>query len=296
MEEPGLQQCAHRRAVDDLAGLPGVERQGHGAGGEPPGEFRSGEGRQQVLGGDRAAAFGPGGVGGQQRAVHGQPVQDEGPARFRGVDHGLGLGESFPALGRGVERVAQDEGLLGVEEGVGTPGGGGAGAACGQEGGGLAYGVSDPRDEAGPVRAGRGGLPREQRGEGDGVQRSAPRRGARGAEAVVADGRPVQDRDEEFRAARGQRHAQGAAVRLPRQPRLADPAAQQGLRAGRVGGGPRIRLLQRVVAGRRGGRSGQPGVGRRFGPARQFGRGGALLGDGCHGGFVAGTYGHRFAP
>lgn len=151
--------------------------------------------------------------------MHGHPVQREGTAQFGRIGAGLGLGETFAALGCGVQRVAEEEGLFGFEE-EGAVVVGGPGAPVGEEDGDIADGVGDPADEFGPDtvrcllrRAGRRrtllavrhavltavggppvavrGLPAQQRGEGDGIQRGGAGRGTfegGGAQAVPARG------------------------------------------------------------------------------------------------------------
>ncbi len=100
-----------------------------------------------------------------------------------------------------MQRVSQEERLLGGEEQVGA--GSGRGAAVGaclavaEEHGGAADGVGHARDEVGAVGSGIAGrLPREQRGERDRVHGRRRGRGAgrpREAEAVVSGGGPVAD-------------------------------------------------------------------------------------------------------
>lgn len=194
-----------------------MQRQRHGLVGK--GEDVPGEARGEPLGGYGLAALGPGGVGGDGGAVHRHPVEREGAAQFGRVGAGLGIGEALAALGCGVQRVAEEQGLFGFEE-EGAVVVGGAGASLGEEEGHVPYGVGDPADEFGavavrglrhfavrvrpftavrhtvlaavrgpPVAAVRG-LPAQQRGEGDGVQWGGGRGALEGgrAQAVPAGG------------------------------------------------------------------------------------------------------------
>lgn len=80
VEQPGVEEGPYLGAVREVPGLPGVQRQGCGALGET--ETGAGESREELVGGDRAAAFGPGRVHGQDRTVDGQPVEPEGAAEL----------------------------------------------------------------------------------------------------------------------------------------------------------------------------------------------------------------------
>ncbi len=269
VDQTGLGEGADLGAVEQVGGLPGVYGDGDGAGGRAQPCGVRGE---QLLGGGRAV-LGPGGVGGGQRPVDGEPVEREGAVDLGRVAAGLRLGESFAALGRGVEGVAEQQGLFGGEEEVGLGGVLRGAPPLFDEAGGVAYGVGHARDQVdrAPVAA----LAPDEDGDGGGVGG----RGAGGgvlqggcAEAVGPGGGPVVDGHEEGGAARGEGDAQGVALG-PREVVLPGPAAQQALRTGRVGGPQRVRVVERVGghapagrrAGARGGRvRGKAGVARGF--------------------------------
>ncbi len=80
VQQAGVAEGGDVRAIGEFACLPGVQGQGDGAVGER--EDVSGEAGGELLGGDGLAAFGPGGVGGEDGAVHGHPVEREGAAQF----------------------------------------------------------------------------------------------------------------------------------------------------------------------------------------------------------------------
>lgn len=117
VQQAGVEEGPDVGAVQELAGLPGVQGQGGGAGGE---REPFGEAGGELFRGDVTALFGPGGVGGQDGGVDGDPVEGESAVEFGRVEPGLRLGESFPALGGGVEGVAEQQGLFGGEEEVGV--------------------------------------------------------------------------------------------------------------------------------------------------------------------------------
>ncbi len=79
VEEAAVEEGADVGTVAEFAGLPGVEGQGHGAGGNRE-SLREAVG--ELFGGDGPALFGPGGVGGQEGGVDGEPVEGEGAVQF----------------------------------------------------------------------------------------------------------------------------------------------------------------------------------------------------------------------
>ncbi len=253
-----------------------MQRQGGGAG-------RQQGGVAEELGGDPVGALGEGGAGGEQLAVDGVPVQLEGAVQFGRVGGALGGAEAVAALGGGVHRVAEQQGLLGGEElGALGPAGrrGGAGAVVGEDVGGADHRVGDPGGEVGDLPGvgpvgGRGG---EQGRGGDGVHRGpvevSRRAGPEGgrAEPVPAGRRPVPDGGGEPGGAAEDGDPQ-VSVRAGRGAGLTGPAAQQGLHGGLFGGNGRVRVEQPV--GRdRGGDGGNAGGGNGGGGDSGHGTGG----------------------
>ncbi len=79
VQEPGVAEGGDGGALEQVAGLPGVQGKGGRAVGQrEPG----GEPAEEPGGGDGAAAFGPGGVGGEGGGFDGEPVQGEGAVQF----------------------------------------------------------------------------------------------------------------------------------------------------------------------------------------------------------------------
>lgn len=76
-EETGVEEGGYFTAVPGLAQLPGVQRQGRPAFGQR--QLGTGQAGGQQWGGDRAAAFGPGGVGSEDGGSDGEPVQGKEP-------------------------------------------------------------------------------------------------------------------------------------------------------------------------------------------------------------------------
>lgn len=147
--------------------------------------------------------------------------------QLRRVQPDFGVRESLPALRGGVQRVTEQERLLGGQEEVRLTGRLGAATTLRNEGGGPVYRIGDPADQLCAVALAR--LPAEEGGDGDGVGTWRADRSAfehRFAEPVPAGGRRVQDRDEQRDAAGVQGDAQcGPGGRG--QVGLPDPAAQQ---------------------------------------------------------------------
>ncbi len=104
-----LQQRRDGRAQGEFTGLPGVHRQRGRA------RWQGGRVAEQacgeLLGGERL-----GGVGGEELPVDGVPVQAEGAVGLRGVGGALRGREAVAALGCGMLRVAEQQGLFGAEE------------------------------------------------------------------------------------------------------------------------------------------------------------------------------------
>lgn len=227
-----------------FACLPGVERDRRGVCGDAKALGVAGH---EFRGRDRAAVVGPGRVGGQDGPVDGHPVEREGAVRLGRVEAGLGVGEAFAALGRGVERVAEEEGLLRGEEEVRFGGCGGVAPLYVDESGGPPYRVGHPGHHVGALVVVR--LPAQERGDGDGVGGGRAFGGLfqeGRAEAVPAGGGPVVDGDEQSGATGGERDAEGVPLRAG-QVAFADPAAEQVLDARRIGGTQRVRVVQGVL-------------------------------------------------
>lgn len=75
VQEPRVEEGGDGGALEEVAGLPGVQGKGGGAVGDAE---SGGEPAEQPFGGDETAAFGPGRVGGEDGGVHRGPVQGEG--------------------------------------------------------------------------------------------------------------------------------------------------------------------------------------------------------------------------
>ncbi len=106
VQESRVAEGGDAGALEEFAGLPGMQGKGGGVvgqrktGGEPAEELRRGDG---------AAALGPCGFGGECGGIDREPVQGKGAVEFGCVATGLGLGESFAALGVRLEGVAEEE-------------------------------------------------------------------------------------------------------------------------------------------------------------------------------------------
>lgn len=142
-QESRVEQGRRTWAVAYLARLPRVQRQGGISVGQ--GQLRSGEPGGEQPRGYSPAAFGPGGVGGEYGVGDRQPVQREGASRFGRVVADLGFRQALAALRGRVQRMPEQEGLLGGEEAVGSVGG--TVPAVAQEEGGATNGVGDTGDE-----------------------------------------------------------------------------------------------------------------------------------------------------
>ncbi len=272
VQPTGGEQLGHGGAQGEFAGLPGVQRQRGGAG------WQQARLAEKLLG----QLVGSGvhrRVGGEQCAVHGVPVQPEGAVQLGRVRHALRGSEAVPALRGRVQRVAEQQGLLGPQEGpVGRLG---RAAAVGEHVRRPDHRVGHPRRQVGdPARVGPlGGGARDQGRHGDGVhRRTRPPVGAHQghrAEAVPAAGRPVPDGYGELCGA-AQHRDQQLSVGHGLGAGLAHPAAQHALHSGLFGGHGGVGVEQRV------GRAGMVGL-LRYG-GRGSGEGGA---HGCSLGRVA---------
>ncbi len=79
VQESGIAEGGDGGALEQVAGLPGVQGKGGGAVGQ---RESWGDPAEEPGGGHRAAAFGPGGVGGEDGGGDGEPVQREGAVEF----------------------------------------------------------------------------------------------------------------------------------------------------------------------------------------------------------------------